>query len=65
MNVKGNHKTHTVNLKVLAEKKGKRWTVHFCAKAAPLSPQSQGDREGIGEGGGEGETEKEAQEVET
>lgn len=43
------------------------WNI-FCAKAAPLSLQSQGDREGIGEGGGvEGGNgkKKEAQEVET
>lgn len=39
----------TAGLLVLAEKKGKWWTVHFSAKTAPLSPQSQGDREGIRE----------------
>lgn len=52
------------------KRREKGWTVHFfCAKAAPLSPQSQGDREGIGEGGVKGrrerEKKKEAQEVET
>lgn len=48
--------------KTRLEKDGKKWTVHFCAKAAPLSLQSQGDREGNGEGGGG--SDKKVQEVE-
>lgn len=63
---KKNH-IQCISVSRLKRSKNGGWNI-FCAKAAPLSLQLQGDREGIGEGGGvEGgmEKKKEAQEVET
>lgn len=59
----------------MVEKRERRWPLDICAKAAPLSPQSQGDGEGIGRGEREGgreekkgrmrQAEEESREVET